>query len=109
MKEDTVFWDVDTQLDFMRPEGKLYVPGSEIIIDKVSEVRKFALDHGYSIIADVDWHSAESDEISETPDFERTFPPNCMAGEPGSERVCFLGEMPIEYVEISKIEHYALR
>ena len=109
MKESTVFWDVDTQFDFMRPEGKLYVPGAETIIAQVSEVRKFALDNGYSIIADIDWHSAEDDEISETPDFERTFPPHCMAGESGSERVGFLGEMPIEYVEIGKSESRCLR
>lgn len=109
MKEDTLFWDVDTQFDFMRPEGKLYVPGAETIIDKVSEVRKFALDNGYSIIADIDWHSADNDEISETPDFERTFPPHCLAGESGSERVGFLGELPIEYVEITKTEHDTLR
>lgn len=109
MREDTVFWDVDTQFDFMRAEGKLYVPGAETIIDKVSEVRKFALDHGYSIIADIDWHSTDNDEISETPDFERTFPPHCMAGEPGSERVGLLGELPIEYVEIEKMEPDTLR
>ena len=27
-----MFWDVDTLYDFMRPNGKLYVPGSEEII-----------------------------------------------------------------------------
>ena len=29
MKKDTIFWDVDTQFDFMRPKGKLYVTGAE--------------------------------------------------------------------------------
>ena len=69
MDKDTIFWDVDTQFDFMRPEGRLYVPGAETIIDKMSDVRKFALDCGYSIIADVDWHSVGDDEISDAPDF----------------------------------------
>lgn len=109
MKEDTVFWDVDTQFDFMQPEGRLYVPGAETIIDTVSEVRRFALDNGYSIIADVDWHSADNDEISDAPDFETTFPPHCMAGQPGSERVGYLGELPIEYVPIDEMATDNLR
>jgi nicotinamidase/pyrazinamidase len=46
MKEDTIFWDVDTQFDFMQPEGKLDVPGAEMIIPRVSQVRRFALESG---------------------------------------------------------------
>ena len=109
MKNETIFWDVDTQFDFMRPEGKLYVPGAETIIDKVSEVRRFALENGYSIVADIDWHSLDNDEISETPDYKQTFPPHCMAGEPGSERVGFLGELPIEYVGLETMDADAMR
>ena len=26
MKKDIIFWDVDTQFDFMRAKGKLYAP-----------------------------------------------------------------------------------
>ena len=109
MKDETIFWDVDTQFDFMRPEGKLYVPGAETIIPKVSEVRRFALEKGYSMIADIDWHSRDNDEISDTPDFKKTFRPHCMAGEPGSQRVGYLGEVPIEYVGIEKQDVGVLR
>ena len=109
MEKGTVFWDVDTQFDFMQPQGKLYVPGAETIIPKVSEVRRFALEHGYSMIADIDWHSPDNDEISDAPDFKQTFPPHCMAGEPGSERVGFLGKLPIEYVQIGRMRTEALR
>jgi len=109
MKKDTIFWDVDTQFDFMRPKGKLYVTGAQDIIAKVSEVRKFALENGYSIIADIDWHSLDNKEISEAPDFKETFPPHCMAGEPGSERVGFLGKLPIEYVQIDKMDTEAIQ
>ena len=98
-----IFWDVDTQFDFMRPEGTLYVPGAETIIEKVSDVRKFALQNGYSIIADMDWHSLSNKEISESPDFNKTFPAHCMAGSPGGERLGYLGNVPIEYVEIDKM------
>jgi nicotinamidase/pyrazinamidase len=98
-----IFWDVDTQFDFMKPEGTMYVPGAETIIEKVSEVRKLALQNGYSVIADIDWHSLSNEEISESPDFNKTFPPHCMAGSPGSERLGYLGDVPIEYVEIDKM------
>ncbi|MFH1370231.1 MAG: isochorismatase family protein [Planctomycetota bacterium] len=96
MKKDTLFWDVDTQYDFMRPEGRLYVPGAEGIIDKVSDARRFALAHGYSIIASTDWHKEGNKEISDKPDFESTFPAHCMEGKPGSERVGYLGDVPMD-------------
>jgi len=38
--------------------------GDEDIIAKVSEVRKFALENGYSIIADIDWHSLDNKDVS---------------------------------------------
>ncbi len=109
MKKQTIFWDVDTQFDFMMPKGKLYVPGAEKIIDRVSRVRKFALDNGFSIIADIDWHGKENPEISDKPDYKSTFPPHCMAGSPGSERVGYLGEVPIEYVRFETMDARALR
>jgi len=103
MKKDTLFLDVDTQYDFMRPEGRLYVAGAEGIIDNVSEARRFALDNGYSIIASMDWHKEGNGEISKSPDFKTTFPPHCMAGKPGSERVGWLGKLPIGIVPNEKM------
>ncbi len=98
MKNETVFWDVDTQYDFMRPEGRLYVPGAEGIIDSVSDARHFALSHGYSIIASTDWHKEDNKEVSDRPDFESTFPAHCMANKPGSERVGYLGDVPMDVI-----------
>jgi nicotinamidase-related amidase len=98
MKKDVVFWDVDTQYDLMRPEGRLYVPGAEGIIENVSDARRFALDNGYSIIASTDWHKEGNKEISNKPDMKTAFPPHCMANKPGSERVGYLGELAIDVV-----------
>jgi nicotinamidase/pyrazinamidase len=99
MEKKTIFWDIDTQFDFMNPEGKLYMQGAEKIIDKVSQIREFAFDNGYSIIASSDWHSLTDSEISENPDYENTFPPHCLANEPGSKRVGSLGKIKPAYVE----------
>jgi len=104
MEKKTIFWDVDTQFDFMSPEGALYVPGAEGIIDTVSAVRRSALENGYSILADVDWHHWENPEISTQPDMQTTFPPHCMAGTPGAERVGDLGDVPIDTVAIDDVE-----
>ena len=108
-RKKTIFWDVDTQFDFMKSQGALYVPGAEEIIGKVSDVRRFALENGYSILADVDWHRRDNPEISEQPDMKTTFPPHCMAGTPGAERVGDLGGVPIDDVEIGEVGMAQLR
>jgi nicotinamidase/pyrazinamidase len=109
MKKEAVFWDVDTQYDFMRPEGRLYVAGAEGIIDNVSEARRFALESGYSIIASTDWHREGNEEISDKPDFKTTFPSHCIAGKPGSERVGYLGELLIDVVPNERMNDGDLR
>jgi nicotinamidase/pyrazinamidase len=38
----TVFFDIDTQIDFMYPAGALYVPGAERIIPAVAELNRRA-------------------------------------------------------------------
>jgi nicotinamidase/pyrazinamidase len=104
-----IFWDVDTQFDFMKPQGALYVPGAEEIIEKVGQVRRFALENGFSILSDVDWHRLENPEISRQPDLKTTFPPHAMAGTPGAARVGDLGDVPIDYVEIDEVDLAQLR
>ncbi len=108
-RKKIIFWDVDTQFDFMRPQGALYVPGAEEIIDKVGEVRRFALENGFSILSDVDWHRLDNPEISLQPDMKTTFPPHAMAGTPGAERVGDLGNVPIDYIEIDEVDMAQLR
>ncbi|MCL5281997.1 MAG: isochorismatase family protein [Planctomycetes bacterium] len=108
-RKKTIFWDVDTQFDFMKPQGTLYVPGAEEIIDKVGAARRFALENGFSILSDVDWHRLDNPEISLQPDMKTTFPPHAMAGTPGAERVGDLGDVPIDYTEIDEVDMAQLR
>lgn len=75
----TVFFDVDTQIDFLYPAGALYVPGAETIVDKVAALNQYAARNGIVVISDVDAH-AEDD-----PEFQ-TWPPHCVAGTTGQQK-----------------------
>ena len=82
-----IFWDVDTQYDFMRSDGKLYVPGSEEIIPVLARLTRFAHDHGIRIVASADDHVPGHRELSTRPDWKETFPDHCMRGTPGQRKI----------------------
>ncbi len=82
-----VFWDVDTLYDFMKADGKLYVPGSEEIIPAVKRLTDFAHANQIPIIASADDHELSDAEISASPDWKTTFPPHCMRGTPGQLKI----------------------
>lgn len=82
-----IFWDVDTQVDFMLPQGKLYVPGAEAIIPNLGRLTAYAHEHRIRIIASADDHVPGHRELSDAPDFRETFPLHCMRGTPGQARI----------------------
>ena len=83
----TIFWDVDTQHDFMRPEGKLYVPGAETIAPTLRALTDHAHRERIRIVASADDHVAGHRELSPTPDFLTTFPEHCMRGTAGQRKI----------------------
>lgn len=80
MRAATIFWDEDTQVDFMHPEGKLYVPGSESIIPNLARLTEWARDRGVLVVGSVDAHTLSDPEFSE-------YPPHCLAGTPGQRKI----------------------
>lgn len=84
---DWLFWNVDTQVDFMLPEGKLYVPGAETIVPKLKILTKLASTKLIKVVNTADFHFDDSKELSSDPDFVLTFPPHCMAGTKGAEYI----------------------
>ncbi len=82
-----IFWDVDTQYDFMMPDGKLYVPGAETIVDNLGILTNYARSNGIRICGSVDYHLLSDPEISDNPDFHETFPPHCLQETPGQEKI----------------------
>jgi nicotinamidase/pyrazinamidase len=82
-----VLWDVDTQVDFMLPEGKLYVPGAEETAPAMGRLVAAARDAGIVHVASADDHELTDAEISEEPDYSTTFPPHCLRATRGARRV----------------------
>jgi nicotinamidase/pyrazinamidase len=75
----TVFFDVDTQLDFLYPGGALYVPGSEDIVKALTELTLFAASSGIQIVSDTDAHTEDDPEF-------KIWKPHCVAGTVGQQK-----------------------
>jgi nicotinamidase/pyrazinamidase len=82
-----VFWDVDTQVDFMLPEGKLYVPGALDITENLARLTRHARARRIPRVASVCDHVPEDPEISASPDYRTTFPPHCLRGSEGQRKI----------------------
>jgi nicotinamidase/pyrazinamidase len=87
MKNGVLFWNVDTQVDFMEPDGKLYAPGAENIKPVLKKLTDLAAAHEIQVVNTADFHYADSVELSDNPDFIQTFPQHCMANTLGAEYV----------------------
>ena len=83
----TIFWDVDTQNDFIRKDGKLPIEGAETILDNLEKLTLYARRQNIQIVASVCDHTPEDDEISSQPDFEHTYPPHCIRRTEGQRKV----------------------
>ena len=78
VSRSVIFWEVDTQADFMLPGGKLYVPGAEKLIPNLSRLTNAAREDRVLILGDACFHTPDD------PEFKR-FPPHCIRGTPGAE------------------------
>jgi len=82
-----IFWDVDTQYDFMHADGKLYVPDAERIIPNLRKLTDGAHAAGIRVIASADDHVLDHGEVWDSPDFRDTFPPHCLRGTSGQRKI----------------------
>jgi nicotinamidase/pyrazinamidase len=82
-----ILWDVDTQSDFMLPDGKLYVPEAEQTAAAMKRLVDAARTAGIVHVASADDHELTDSEISDTPDFRTTYPPHCLRGTRGARKI----------------------
>jgi nicotinamidase/pyrazinamidase len=77
VSRDIIFWDVDTQADFMLPGGRLYVPGAEKLLANLNRLTDAARRNRVFLVSDACLHTPDD------PEFQR-FPPHCVRGTPGA-------------------------
>jgi len=75
----TVFFDVDTQIDFLYPAGALYVPGAEKLLPALARLSCYAADHGVVVLSTMDAHAEDDPEF-------RHWPPHCVVGTTGQQK-----------------------
>jgi nicotinamidase/pyrazinamidase len=74
-----VFFDIDTQLDFMFPGGALYGPGAENLIPTIASLNRYAAEHGIPLVSSTDAHPEDANEF-------REWPPHCVTGTFGQQK-----------------------
>lgn len=86
-KSKILFWNVDSQVDFIEFTGKLYAPGAEEIKPRLKEITEYARRNGIRVVNTCDYHNADSKELSSNPDYISSFPEHCMRGTTGAEYI----------------------
>jgi nicotinamidase/pyrazinamidase len=74
-----LYFDIDTQLDFMLPAGAIYVPGAEKLIPEIARLNHEAMATGNKLISTADAHTEDDPEF-------KTWPPHCVKGTLGQTK-----------------------
>jgi len=93
-----IFYDVDTQNDFMNRDGALYVPGAELIKPNLRDLTKYARNPGrydsvmdaIPIVGSVDRHfgtKSYNGREGELNRWDGPFPNHCMSGKKGQQKI----------------------
>ena len=77
VSRNLVFWEVDTQKDFMLPGGKLYVPGAERLLPNIKRLTDAARQGRVFLVSHGCYHTQDDPEFA-------TFPPHCVKGTAGA-------------------------
>jgi nicotinamidase/pyrazinamidase len=77
---DFVLWEVDVQVDFMLPGGKLYVPGAEKLLPNIRRLTDQARQGKVFLVSHGCFHTPNDPEF-------KIFPPHCVKGTVGAELV----------------------
>ncbi len=85
-----IFYDVDTQNDFMNKDGALYVPGAEEIKPNLRKLTKYARENRIQVIGSVDKHFGTTEYKEREGELQKwggPFPYHCMKNKCGQEKI----------------------
>jgi nicotinamidase/pyrazinamidase len=85
-----IFYDVDTQNDFMNKTGALYVPGAEELKPNLRKLTDFARKNNILMLGSVDRHFGTEqykDREGELARFGGPFPDHCMNNTEGEKKI----------------------
>jgi nicotinamidase/pyrazinamidase len=82
-----ILWDVDTQVDFVHADGRLAIPDAEDAVPAMARLVAAARASGIPHVASADDHELTDEEISESPDYSTTYPPHCLRGTRGAQKI----------------------
>ena len=85
-----IFYDVDTQNDFMNKDGALYVPDAELIKPALAKITEFARTNRIPIIGSADKHFGTAEYKPREGELKKwggPFPDHCMANTCGQKKI----------------------
>lgn len=78
-----VFWNVDTQVDFTNEDGKFYLSNFKAIKNNLKKLTEFAKQQNIKVVNTMAWYDNKCKDISDSPDYLKTFPKHCMMNTEG--------------------------
>lgn len=92
-----IFFDIDTQHDFLDRDGALYVPDSESILGNLERLLTAAGEQRITTVSSRCAHRRDDAEF-------KIFPPHCVEGTRGAERVfAALPRLPRREIEVGAL------
>jgi nicotinamidase-related amidase len=82
--EKTIFYDLNTQRDFILHDGKFHIEGAEKIVPVWKAITDLARDQKVQIVCSVDCHVPGDSQLKS---WGGQYPDHCMAGTPGQEKI----------------------
>lgn len=85
MKADqTIFYDIDTQRDFVLPDGKFYIPGADKLVSTWKAITDLAREQKVRVVCSVDCHTPGDPMLKS---WGGPYPDHCLVNTPGQLKI----------------------